>query len=101
MLTVGQLAYRLFEHLIEIDKISQEEIENFKDKAYTKSIFNRTDYPIIADDRLAYKGNSGTTRYRQSPLIFKGTEIYITTQWFEGNREDLINWYNNHLEENI
>ncbi len=100
-LKVGQLAYRLFEYLIEMDKISQEEIDKFKDKAYTKSIFNRTDYPIIADDRLAYKGNRGTTRFRQTPLLFKGSELYITTQWFEVNREDLINWYNNHLEESI
>jgi uncharacterized protein with ParB-like and HNH nuclease domain len=96
-LTVGQLAFKLFENLITSGKVSVEEIELFKDKAYTKSKFNRTDYPAIANNREDNKGRSSNIRYRKTPILFNGTEIYISTQWFEGNRGDLIAWYRKHV----
>ena len=98
-LTVGQLAFKLFEKLILEGKISIAEIELLKDKAYTKSIFNKTDYPAVANKREDNRGSSKNIRYRKSPLIFKGNKIYISTQWFEGNRKDLIDWYKKHLED--
>lgn len=97
-LTVGKLAYSFFEKLIELNAISEEEIEKLKTKEYTKRLFSQTDYPIIADSRDANKGNSKHIRYRKRPLTFKGKEIFITTQWFEGNRNDLIVWYKNHIQ---
>ena len=94
---VGKLAYELFKDLIEKRNISKEEIEQFKTKEYTKNLFNLTDYPILANSREDNKGNSKHVRYRKNPLTFDGKDIYITTQWFEGNRCDLISWYKKHL----
>lgn len=97
-LTVGKLAFELFQHLIEKDAISEEEIDMLKTKEYTKQLFNHTDYPVIADSRDANKGNSRHIRYRKKSMIFKGKDIFITTQWFEGNRTDLISWYKKHIQ---
>ena len=97
-LTVGKLAFELFKHLIEMDAISEDEIEMLKTKEYTKQLFNHTDYPIIADSRDANKGNSRYIRYRKKSLTFMGKDIFITTQWFEGNRIDLISWYKKHIQ---
>lgn len=97
-LTVGKLAFELFKNLIEMETISEEEIEMLKTKEYTKQLFNHTDYPIIADSRDANKGNSKYIRYRKKSLTFMGKDIYITTQWFEGNRTDLISWYKKHIQ---
>lgn len=94
---VGKLAFEFFEKLIEMNAISEAEIEQLKTKEYTKQLFSHTDYPIIADSRDANKGNSKYIRYRKKSLTFMGKEIFITTQWFEKNRTDLIIWYKNHL----
>lgn len=96
-LAVGKLAFEFFCKLIETDAITEEEIQRLKTKEYTKQLFNYTDYPIIADRREANKGNSKQIRYRKKSLTFKGREIFVTTQWFEENRSDLISWYKKHL----
>jgi hypothetical protein len=77
--------------------ISEDEIKMLKTKEYTKQLFNHTDYPIIADSREANKGNSKYIRYRKKSLTFKGKDIFITTQWFEENRSDLVSWYKKHI----
>lgn len=97
--TVGKLAYEMFERLIKLNSISVEEIEKLKTKEYTKLLFNHTDYPVIADSRDANRGNSRLIRYRKKALIFNEKEIFITTQWFEGNRDDLVAWYKRHLSD--
>lgn len=97
-LKVGKLAYELFNELIKQNKITGEEIELLKDKGYTKELFERTDYPAIANNREDNRGGGSTIRYRKEPLVFEGESIFITTQWFEGNREDLVKWYKKHLE---
>lgn len=97
-LTVGKLAFELIKYLIEIGAITEDEIEMLKTKEYTKQLFNHTDYPIIANSRDANKGNSKYIRYRKKSLIFMGKDIFITTQWFEGNRTDLISWYKKHIQ---
>lgn len=96
--SVGKLAYELIAELIRQDKLDLDEIEKLKTKEYTKQLFSATDYPIVADRRDANKGNSNQIRYRKKPLVFKGKELYITTQWFEPNRSDLIRWYKKHLQ---
>ena len=54
-------------------------------------------YPVLANQRNDNQGNSANIRYRKQPLIFEGSEVYITTQWFEINRQELITWYHAHL----
>ncbi|MCD7950397.1 MAG: DUF262 domain-containing protein [Erysipelotrichaceae bacterium] len=94
---VGQLAFSFFDDLIEKNVISESEMELLKTKEYAAKLFSRIEYPIISDNRDANKGNGKVYKYRKKSLIFKGKEIFITTQWSETNRHEIIDWYKNHL----
>ena len=96
-LKIGALAYELFKKIFESGGISDEEIGKLKVKEYSKQLFSKTDYPILADNRDANMGNSNVIRYRKNPVVFNNKKIYITTQWFEDNRNDVISWYRKHL----
>ena len=97
VLSTGKFAYELFKEVMRRGLVSNDEIQQLKTKKYTKKLFNRTDYPVLADRRDANKGNSSHIRYRKNPLIFDGKEIYITTQFFEDERDEIIQWYKKHI----
>ena len=98
LLATGPLAYQLIKDLLEKRLLSDEEIENLKNKAYSKSLFSASDYPVLAERRDDHKGNGRTLRYRKNPVNLKGVDLYISTQWFEKNKADLIEWYRRHLQ---
>lgn len=96
IIPVAKLFYNLVENLIALSKISSDEIEKLKTKEYTKSLFPLTDYPAIANNINDNMGNSTRKRYRSQSLNFNGVEIYISTQFFENDREAIIEWYKKH-----
>ena len=98
LLPVAKLFYYLVEDLIKKDKITIDEIEKLKTKTYSKSLFPATDYPAIANNRTDNMGNSTLKRYRAKALIFNGVEIYVSTQFFDSDRDAVILWYKKHLE---
>lgn len=93
---IGMLFYKFMEDLIECNKISLDEIKRLKTRKYTQLLFKETRYPAIADDVDANKGNSQVSRYRKRPLKYNGINIYITTQFYEPDREAIIEWYKGH-----
>lgn len=97
MLPVAKLFYNLVEDLISKSKITTAEIEKLKTKEYTKSLFKATDYPAFADNVTDYMGNSSHKRYRAKELHFNDKDIYVSTQFFESDREAVISWYKEHL----
>ena len=97
MLPVAKLFYNLIEELIAQSKITQSEIEKLKTKEYTKQLFKASDYPAIAENRTDNMGNSSIKRYRATELHFNDADIYISTQFFESDRENVIEWYKGHL----
>lgn len=97
MLSVAKLFYYLIEELIAQSKITASEIEKLKTREYTKGLFKAADYPAIADNRTDNMGNSSHKRYRAKELVFNGTNIYVSTQFFESDRESVIEWYKEHL----
>lgn len=96
IIPVAKLFYNLVENLIALSKISSDEIEKLKTKEYTKSLFPLTDYPAIANSINDNMGNSTRKRYRSQSLDFNGVEIYISTQFFENDRDAIIEWYKKH-----
>lgn len=96
LIPVAKLFYNLIEDLIAKSKISNAEIEKLKTREYTKSIFRSTDYPAIANNRNDNMGNSTQKRYRAKALNFEGNKIYISTQFFNSDREAIIEWYKKH-----
>lgn len=97
MLPVAKLFYNLVEDLISKSKITTVEIEKLKTKEYTKSLFKATDYPAFADNVTDNMGNSSHKRYRAKELHFNDKDIYVSTQFFESDREAVISWYKEHL----
>jgi hypothetical protein len=94
---VGSLAFELFKKIFELGNITDEEIEKLKGKEYSKQLFSKTDYPILAEHRDDNCGKSNVIRYRKDPILYKGQKLFFTTQWFAGNRNDIIAWYKKHM----
>lgn len=97
VISVAKLFYNLMNELIIKSLITEEEIEKLKTKEYTKALFQATDYPAIANNRSDNMGKSTLKRYRVKALKFKGVDIYISTQFFDSDREAVINWYKKHI----
>lgn len=95
--TAGQLAFYLISKLMENEKIEADELEKLKTKEYSRETFPKIVYPVLADSRDANRGKSSKLRYRKTPVNYKGKDIYISNEWFDFNREDLINWYKKHM----
>ena len=93
MIPVAKLFYNLLEDLVAKSKIAKTEIDKLKTKEYTKSLFQSTDYPAIANNRTDNMGNSTQKRYRAKALNFEGTDIYVSTQFFDSDRDAVIDWY--------
>lgn len=97
LLPVGKLFYHFMEDLISKERITASELERLKTKEHTKLLFRSTDYPAVANNRTDNMGNSACKRYRAKALRFQGADIYVSTQFFESDREAVIEWYKGHL----
>lgn len=97
LIPVAKLFYNFVENLVEKGLIDSAELENLKTKEYTKNLFQATDYPAIANSRTDNMGNSLQKRYRAKAINFNGTDIYVSTQFFDSDRDAVIDWYRSHL----
>ena len=66
-------------------------------KDYTRATFKKVVYPALALSREANRGDSRTYRYYKAPVKSNETDYYISSQWFDESREDLIAWFKNHI----
>lgn len=96
LIPVAKLFYYFVEDLVSKSNITAEEVENLKTKEYTKALFHANDYPAIANNRNDNMGNSIQKRYRAKALSFNGVDIYISTQFFDSDRDAIIEWYKSH-----
>lgn len=96
LIPVAKLFYYFVEDLVSKSNITAEEVENLKTKEYSKALFHATDYPAIANNRNDNMGNSTQKRYRAKALSFNGIDIYISTQFFDSDRDAIIEWYKSH-----
>lgn len=92
--TCGELAYCMFTYLLENDKLSQNEIDNLMTKDFSRKLFKKVVYPVLALSREANRGDSRTYRYYKTPISANGVDIFISSQWFDESREDLISYFN-------
>lgn len=97
LLPVAKLFYNLIDNLVAESKITASEVEKLKTKKYTKSLFQATDYPAVANNKTDNMGNSSKNRYRTKALNFNGTDIYISTQFFDSDRDAVVEWYKSHI----
>lgn len=73
--------------------MTEEEIERLKTKDYSRNTFKKVVYPVLAMSRDANRGDSKTFRYYKKPVVVDGVEYYISSQWFDDSREDLITYF--------
>ena len=91
--TAGELAYQMFKCLLTNGKLTQTDINLLMTKDYTRETFKKVVYPVLALSREANRGDSKTFRYYKAPVNVNGVDIYISSQWFEESRTDLIRYY--------
>lgn len=91
--TCGELAYQIFIYLLENNKLPQDEINKLMTKDYTRETFKKVVYPVLALSRDAHRGDSKTFRYYKIPVNVNGTSLFISSQWFDESREDLISYF--------
>lgn len=96
-ISIAQLFYNFMKSLIENSLIDSKEIESLKSKEDTKKLFHASDYPALANHRNDNMGNSDQKRYRATPIIIDGSNIFVSTQFFETDRQAVIDWYKSHL----
>lgn len=96
-ITAGQLAYRLIEKLLVDGKLSAQEIDALKTKEYTRRTFLKVVYPVLANNREDNMGKGKKMRYYRKPVQVGGKDIFITSEWFDESRQDLMVWYKEHL----
>lgn len=92
--TCGELAYRMFSYLLENNILPQEEIDKLMTKDFARMTFKKVVYPVLALSREANRGDSRTFRYYKIPINVNDIDIYISSQWFDESREDLISYFN-------
>lgn len=97
LIPVAKFFYNFTEDLVNKGLIDSAELKSLKTKEYTKKLFKTTDYPAVANSRTDNMGNSLQKRYRAKSINFNGTEIYVSTQFFDSDRNAVIDWYRSHL----
>ncbi len=96
-ISVAKLFYKFVIDLNRNNKLSSLEIDQLKTKEYTRKLFSSTSYPALADNRTDHMGKSSIKRYRAEPFSFNGESVFISTQFYESDREAVIEWYKKHL----
>ena len=97
VITAGNLAYELIKDLALNGRLSEEETLKLCQKEYSRQSFNKVVYPVLAKNRDDNRGESSKIRYYKNPLRINGKTYYVSSQWFDESRDDLIKWYKGHL----
>jgi len=85
---VGIIAQTRLREVLESGNISKDEIERLLEREYSKQTFN-INYPLLAKERLLPES---CTRYYKKPLSIYGVEYFLCSQWYERDRDHLLNW---------
>jgi len=95
---VGKLAYNLISDLMSKNKLTDDEIQKLITKEYCRTNFKQIVYPILAYNKTDNMGDSDHIRYYKDPVQYHDCTYFISHEWFENSRSDLVNWYKQHLD---
>lgn len=93
---IGALAFILIKDLLMNSKLSKEEINSLMSKEYSHNLFSALYYPVLTFDREMYS-NNGMKRFYKDGVNIDQKTYYISSEWFEEDRNALINWYLEHV----
>lgn len=97
-LKVGVLARNFITYLLENNLLSDEEIVALKGEEYSRKRFKGNTYPVLANSKFDNMYNSKKVRYYAEPVETMGTKVYISSQWLEPSKDDIISWFKEHIE---
>ena len=104
-LTVGKIANVALRAIIEsgviTGAITSNDIADFKDAGWTKSIFG-VPFPLLSNDRdVVGKNGNSYTRYYEEEIYCYGEKLFLTNFWKEDRNKDLlIDWIVNWVSRN-
>ena len=86
--------------MLETKNINNEEIELMMTKEYSKKVFG-IDYPLLSMPTP----DIDSVRYYSKPLIIKGKQYRLCSQWFEvsanNDRPLLLAWLNKYMKNDL
>ncbi len=92
---IGQIANEILRGMLEQDAASAEEISDMQTAGFSKTAFD-LNYPLLVATDSTYPHE----RYYSKPLMIKGREYKLCSQWFEGasnnDRPYLVQWIREH-----
>ena len=97
LIPVAKLFYNFVENLVEKGVIDSAELEKFKNEGIYQEPFPSYGLSSNCKQQNDNMGNSLQKRYRAKAINFNGSEIYVSTQFFDSDRDAVIDWYRSHL----
>lgn len=79
---IGKLVQTTLREAIEWEQLTQDEVEKFQSKIYTKDILN-INYPLLLE---ASKLDKRPRHYYKDIVECYGESYYICCEWYERNR---------------
>ncbi|UWG96524.1 hypothetical protein LPY66_16760 [Dehalobacter sp. DCM] len=94
-LKIGKIAQTFLREALEDGKVDEEEINLMRTKEYSKSVFG-IDFPLLVLASEEYD----SIRYYAKPLVIKGEQYRLCSQWYEvsanNDRPFLLSWLEKH-----
>jgi len=102
---VGIIAKQDLKYLLELNKLPKYIIGNLQDLEYCKETFD-VNFPVLlkikseVDISAQRKDHLGYTRYYATPLTIYDEKYFLTSEWYDKNRQKLIEFIQKYLNEN-
>ena len=92
---IGEVVQSVVRTLLVDGRCSEEEITRLTQHDYCHQIFGTT-FPVLSSSRVR---TNGVCRYYADPLTINGRTYYLSSQWYERQRERLTRWIDRHLQD--
>ncbi len=89
---IGEVVKSVVRPLLVDGHCSDEEITWLTQHDYCHQMFG-TSFPVLSLTRVK---TNGVCRYYADPLMINGRKYYLSSQWYERQRERLTRWIDRH-----
>jgi hypothetical protein len=95
---IGRIAKNFFKKMLSDEIFSEDEISWFLNKTYSRDRLG-IDFPLIVENYENTFDEKGRKRYYSDSIKYKNRDYYICSQWYDYNREKLIQYITNRLND--
>ncbi len=88
---IGQYVKNNLNHLIEIKKITNLEVNKLLDPSYSKDVFNLP-FPFLRNIKDGRNDNKGHPRYYSNPWTINDQKYYLCNHWYKKQRTQFDTW---------